>query len=149
MKGQTFKVGAGVIPNIGKKIERRTAQMDRAVQQRVIRATNLIWGIAHQKRPMITKAEMVNQGRSRRVSDPNAQAGVPVNTGALQASIQQKVSRAGFMSYLGRIWTKSPYAGYMEYGTRKILARPFMRPAINLTKDAIKNLFRVKVDSNL
>lgn len=149
MKGNTFKVGADIIPKITNKLTKRTVQYDKLIEQRVRRATDMMWAIAHQKRPYITKAQMVKEGRSYRVSDPNAQAGVPVRTGALQVSVKKEVTRTKFMSYAGKIFTKSPYAGYIEYGTSRMQARPFMRPAINLTKDAIKRLFRLNVESNL
>jgi HK97 gp10 family phage protein len=54
------------------------------------------------------------------------------------------------MKYEGEIVTKGvPYAGFMEYGTSKIKKRPFMRPAVALTRDAIKKTFGLHVEANL
>jgi len=148
--GNTFKFDIGAIESLGDKLGKRLAQTDKLMVLRMKQATNMVWRIAHQKRPMISKAQMKAEGRNRRISDPNASLGVPVNTGALQASIQQEVTRKGLTNVQGKIWTKGiDYAGYMEYGTSKIPARPFMRPAIAMTKDAIKRLFGHKIDSNL
>lgn len=148
--GNTFKFDLNAVGDLSKKVGNRLIADDKVIAMRMKQATAMVWRIAHQKRPMISKAQMKAQGRSKRVSDPSASLGVPVDTGALQASIQQSISRNGLMGYIGKIWTKGiQYAGFMEYGTSKIAARPFMRPAINLTKDAIKKNFALKVDSNL
>lgn len=139
----TFKFDPDSIEKMGRKFSKRMAEYDVMVEQRVKRATNMVWQIAHQKRPMITKVQMRAQGRTRRVSDPTAIAGVPVRTGKLQESIKQKVMRGGFMTFFGEVYTRGvPYAAYMEYGPYK---RPFMRPAVNLTKEAIKRMFRLDV----
>jgi HK97 gp10 family phage protein len=123
---------------------------DKSMEKKMKTAVDMIWRVAHQKRPMITRAQMKIEGRSKRVSDPGAQLGVPVDTGRLQASIHQNVTRGGKMKYRGEIVTKGvPYAGFMEYGTSKIQKRPFMRPAILLTKDAIKKTFGLRVEANL
>lgn len=158
-KGKTIRIDLDFLPRLTNKLTKRTAQYDKVMEQRVKRATEMVWRIAHQKRPLISKAEMgrfaynkdfdslVVEGHGRRVSDPNAQLGVPVRTGALQASIQKKVSRTKLMSFAGMVWTKGiGYAAYIEYGTSKMRARPFMRPAVNLTKDAIKRMFGLKVE---
>ena len=53
----------------------------------------------------------------------------PVRTGRLRSSIYWRAS--GF--YLGE-WVEfgasAPYAGFVEYGTRYMAPRPFMRPAL-------------------
>ena len=147
--GSTFKFDLSSVSRFGDKMGQRIAKDDKLMQKRMQQATNMVWRIAHQKRPMITAAQAKAEGRSRRVSDPNATLGVPVRTGALQASVQQSVTRSG-TSLVGKIWCKGvEYADFIEYGTSRMAARPFMRPAINLTKDAIKKLFGLKVDSNL
>lgn len=146
----SFKFDLGAVSRFGDKLGQKMAQTDKILQKRMELATSMVWRIAHQKRPMITKAQMRAEGRSKRVSDPAAQLGVPVDTGALQASIQQKVTRSRLMTFVGEIWTRGiKYAGYMEYGTSKIAPRPFMRPAINVNREAIKRLFKMKIDSNL
>ena len=67
----------------------------------------------------------------------------PVDTGTLLASIKKNVQRVGF-KVIGTIWTDNtaPYAGMVEYGTSKMKARPFFRPAIELTKSAINQMFK-------
>lgn len=148
--------GASVVAELGKKLADKTAKYDIEMQRRMNTATGLIWRTAHAKRPMISKAQMKAEGRTVRVSDPNATLGVPVaavNGGRLQASVKQKVSRThGQMSFEGEIsagGALAPYATYLEYGTAKMPARPFMRPAITLNKEAIKRTFGANISSNL
>lgn len=142
----TFKFNLNFADRLGKKAGKAFEYYDREIERRITRATGMVWQIAHQKRPMISKAEMKAQGRHFRVSDPNAELGVPVRTGRLQASVTQKISRTkdGFEGVVG---TRGiDYAGYIEFGTSKMPARPFIRPAINLTQDAIKRMFGLKVE---
>jgi HK97 gp10 family phage protein len=147
--GKSVKVDMDWLPQMTKKFLDKQVQYDVLLEKRMRKATQMVWAVAHQKRPMITPAMAKAQGRSKRVSDPNAQEGVPVDTGALQASIIQKVSRNS-KGWQGEVSTKGiPYAGAMEYGNSKIKARPFMRPAVNLTKDALKAVFNLKVEGNM
>jgi HK97 gp10 family phage protein len=144
-----FKLDPGAFDNLDRSMKKRWSGSDKVIQSRIKMATNMVWRIAHQKRPMITAKQAKAEGRSKRVSDPGATLGVPVDTGALQASIQQSVTKSGG-KYIGQIWTKGiPYAGYMEYGTSKIAARPFMRPAIDLNREAIRRMLKAKIESNL
>jgi HK97 gp10 family phage protein len=148
--GKSIRADLDFIPRLTKKMQQKSAQYDKAIEQRMRRATAIVWGIAHQKRPMISTAQAKAEGRTKRVSDPNAQLGVPVRTGALQASIQQSVTKNASGGFLGKVWTKGvDYAGFIEFGTSRMHARPFMRPAVNLAKDSIKRLFGLKIDSNL
>lgn len=165
MRGKTFKIDTSAIGRLGTKLGQRTADYDKLIEKRVTRSTQMVWAVAHQKRAMISAQQAKAEGRRyetitnskgqsvrriKRVSDPNAQLGVPVRTGTLQTSIKQKISRNKFMSFRGEVSTKGvKYAPMIEYGTSKMRARPFMRPAINLTKDAIKRLFGLKAESNL
>ena len=148
--GQTFKIDLSKLSRLTDNLTKSIAKNDASLEKKMKMATDMVWRIAHQKRPMITKSMMKSEGRSRRVSDPGAQAGVPVDTGRLQESIKKLVTRKRMMSYVGEIFTKGvSYAGFMEYGTSKTKARPFMRPAVALTKDAIKKVFGLHVEARL
>ncbi len=117
-------------------------------------AVNMVYQIAHQKRPYITQQQARKEGRRKLkngkyhvVSDPAARAGVPVafiGGGALQASITHMVQKIGSKTQ-GIVSVNSPYAEYLEFGTPNMEARPFMRPALMLTKDAIVRLFKSKI----
>lgn len=149
-KGTTFKFDSSALSRFGDRLGKGFARDDKELERRVKRATDIIWRTAHAKRPMMSKAQMKAEGRRIRVSDPGAQAGVPVRTGKLQASIRQSTSSKGLMRYQGVIETTGiPYAGYMEYGTRHVAARPFMRPAVALNHEVVKRVFGVQVSSTL
>lgn len=72
-----------------------------------------------------------------------AQAIVPVRTGALRASIEVATPSATPLGPAGmRIVTVSagmPYAPYVEFGTRYMAARPYLRPAAEAERDRYTN----------
>lgn len=54
---------------------------------------------------------------------------VPVDTGRLKISIEQKFERRDLISE-AEVGTDVPYAGYVEYGTSRQRAQPYMRPSL-------------------
>lgn len=144
LRGKSFSIDTGKLDAVLSNVKNAEKKADALIGKKMTKAVDIIWRVAHQKRPMITAQQAKSEGRVKRVSNPNAQAGVPVDTGALQASIQKSVSsKSG--KWIGRIWTSGiEYAQMIEFGTSKMAARPFMRPAVNLTRDALKQMFGVK-----
>lgn len=68
-----------------------------------------------------------------------AQARAPVQTGALRASISPHV---GYKD--GHVKVDAEYAAYVEYGTYKMPAKPYLQPAVSKHEDAFfaaKNFF--------
>jgi HK97 gp10 family phage protein len=57
-----------------------------------------------------------------------ASAYCPVDTGYLRSTIYHKVGDNGFSAELG---ATADYAGYVELGTRHMVAEPFIRPALS------------------
>lgn len=53
----------------------------------------------------------------------------PVDTGRLRSSIAWEIGQEGTF-IVGRVGTNVHYAPYLELGTRKMRARPFLRPAL-------------------
>lgn len=59
----------------------------------------------------------------------------PVDSGTLKRSIELEISLSGLQA------TVKPtvhYAPYVEYGTRKMNAHPFLKPAHDMQKEAFK-----------
>lgn len=152
----TLKDSTSAVQGIAKSLNNAGTGVTKDIERKVKLATQMVYQIAHQKRPYITnyqaKAEgrrLLSKGRYHRVSDPNAEAGVPValiNGGALQASLKTSFGYSNG-KYQGRVYVDMPgaeYAAYLEFGTPNMQARPFMRPAVNLTKDAIKQMLSKK-----
>lgn len=54
---------------------------------------------------------------------------VPVDTGRLKTSIEVEFERQNLISK-AEIGTDVPYAGYVEYGTSRQRAQPYMRPSL-------------------
>lgn len=79
----------------------------------------------------------------------NAKQRTPVDTGRLRGSIQSQFSESmgGVQADIG---TNVEYANFIEYGTRKMAARPFLNPAFDeetqgledRIRDAIRSAFR-------
>lgn len=67
----------------------------------------------------------------------SARASCPVDTGALQASITS--SAAGNSAVIG---AGASYAAYVEFGTCKMAAQPFLVPALLNNTDAIIGIIK-------
>lgn len=136
----SFSVNAGSLDGLVSKIRKEEDRARNLTKAKITQATNIMWRVARQKRPMMSRAQAKAEGRRVRVSDPTAEAGVPVQTGQLQQSIQKSVE-VKRNSVIGRVFTNLYYGKYVEFGTTRMAARPFMRPAITLTREAIKAMF--------
>ena len=82
------------------------------------------------KRMGLTGAAMVVQGAAIALS--------PVKTGNLRGSISFKVESEDE----ARVGTNVEYAPYVEYGTKKMSAQPYLRPALDNNKSAIENMIK-------
>lgn len=136
-------------------------KLDAELGKRMKKAVQIVWTIAHQKRPMITAADAKAMGYGKvgridsktgkkrmvqkRVSNPDAEAGVPVDTGNLQAHVKSETIPGKIGKITGRIYVEAvEYALAMEFGvpSKNIRARPYMRPAIDLARPALNEVFR-------
>jgi HK97 gp10 family phage protein len=61
---------------------------------------------------------------------PAAVSDSPVKTGTNRRSIDTETERTG-TGIKGQIFTQSGYGGYLETGTSKMDARPYLAPAFN------------------
>ena len=62
---------------------------------------------------------------------------VRTRTGKTRASIESAVDKLGLRAYVGSNWFVSRF---LEHGTRKMRAYPFLRPAIDRNKDHIRRI---------
>ena len=60
----------------------------------------------------------------------DASRGAPVRTGALRASIYHQRRPSGSTRMTWRIGALAPHTIFVEKGTRKMAAQPFLRPAL-------------------
>ncbi len=112
-----------------------TIQRDLLLKMKI--GTDLVYRIARARRP-----KLKGKNGKKLVSDPSADYGVPVRTGVLQASIQKEVKTEGVNKVVGRIFSDVDYSKYVEFGTSKMRARPFMRPAIKLNEENLRKIFK-------
>jgi HK97 gp10 family phage protein len=61
---------------------------------------------------------------------------VPVRTGRLKRSIRKEQTGQG--AY--RVGSKVEYAGYVEYGTSRMQAQPYLRPAAELVNTQLNGI---------
>ena len=158
----SFGVRKGDVDKIVKGLLNKKDVINASLETKMNAAVNIVFATARAKRPMITNAQAKAEGRKRikitnakgitrtvykRVSDPNARLGVAVDTGDLQRSINKDVSWVG-EKLQGTITAGEglAYANAIEFGTSKMPARPFMRPAINEQRETVKKIFRAKID---
>ena len=72
---------------------------------------------------------------------------VPVGkTGNLKGSIKRKSYKDQLSTV---IYTILEYAPYVEYGTRKMKAQPFLLPALKENEESIKEAFREFTDNDI
>lgn len=65
---------------------------------------------------------------------------VPVDTGYLKSRNTYKVTR--FFNQKLTLLNDAPYAGFIEFGTSKMRAQPFMRPAMERHQAEIQEIMR-------
>lgn len=86
------------------------------------------------------KADKTTENFCRDVVN-SAKLRAPFDTGKLKWSIRYIKDRKGKYT----IEAGAPYAGFVEYGTRKMRAQPFMEPAFNANKN--KYIAELKKDA--
>lgn len=79
------------------------------------------------------------------VAERYAKAKVPVDTGNLKNSI--KVGQVD--ENHAELWATADYAAYVEFGTRRMAARPFMRPSVEDHIDEIEAVMARVIDEAL
>ena len=103
-------------PDFTSLIALAVKQADQAIGKRALRV------VADIQRELSTPGQGAQYGRHRASAPGDAPA---VDTGRLRQSISAVRIDTGHW----RVGTNVEYALYLEFGTRKIAARPFMRPA--------------------
>ena len=80
----------------------------------------------------------------------SAKSKVPVRTGKLQRGIQQRVHvGAGSADALIGFDRKQFYGRFIELGTSKMSARPFLRPALDESQSKIEQAFIAAIERGI
>lgn len=86
---------------------------------------------------LIASVEATSKGAPKRVADriaATARSYAPVATGALRASIEARSIAAGKTA---EVVAGVEYAAYVEYGTYKMAAQPYLTPAFEEHADEL------------
>jgi HK97 gp10 family phage protein len=146
------------VKNIGKVTKNLTDEAVKSIDAtyaNVQKTVDLIYSTATTKRERMNYVNISGKRLSvtssfkkssgvRSVSNPDASYGVPVDTGNLRNSIKKEVTYSGLRKIIGRVWADekmAPYAKYVEFGTSKMAARPFMRVALDRNMEKIRKIF--------
>jgi len=85
-----------------------------------------------------------------------AKANVPVDTGALKQSLKVKAMRKRRHSYGVMVatsdgWFKGDefYGAFLEFGTSKMPAKPFVRPAFDAEKDNAEKIIKNQLQQGI
>lgn len=89
----------------------------------------------------ITPAVRASVEASCHLIEGKAKDFAPVDTGALRDSITTQIDELP-KTIRGVVAPHVHYAIYQEFGTYKMKAQPFMRPAVDESRDAINEIFR-------
>ena len=65
------------------------------------------------------------------IIENDAKARSPIRTGTLRRSINTQTEQRGPDRVVAHIGPNTDYAAFLEFGTRKMAARPYMRPALD------------------
>ena len=112
---------------------------------------------------IITPAVTASVKASLKLIEDSAKLKCPVDTGALRDSITSSVDDSG-KTVVGQVGPNMPYAAYVEFGTGiagagspgagagpyspswpGMPAQPYMRPALDENRDAVKEVFRGEI----
>lgn len=104
--------------------------------------TDVVWEVVSTRIPRIVKAMEAKAGAIVAKTALDIQAGAqrraPVDTGTLRASIQAKrINATTWEVYVG-----VDYGIYLEFGTRHMAARPYLRPAVAEVADQFRKAMR-------
>ena len=90
-------------------------------------------------KPFIQKATQLVQRTAKSMA--------PVDTGYLKRSISRETKGSGVNVY-GRVFTPTEYAIYQEFGTSKMVAQPFMFPALDAHSKDIQREAKEYINAN-
>lgn len=69
----------------------------------------------------------------------------PVDTGTLRRSIHTEIEYPSVNKVTAFIGPDAPYGIYVEYGTRRMAAQPYMRPAVDQHGDEAREVVKSHV----
>jgi HK97 gp10 family phage protein len=99
-------------------------------------STKVIWNGEREKKQM-NSAMIVTLNRGINIVDADAKSLTPVDTGLLRSDNEKSVNNS---KLIARETNNTEYAGYVEFGTSRQRAQPFLRPALIKNSKKIINI---------
>lgn len=99
-----------------------------------------VQAVLEQKMNNITEKLSEGVAGSCKVVEADAKAMCPVDTGELRKSITSEVSGT-----TGVVGTNKEYAMYVEFGTYKMAAQPYLVPALKENEEKVVQIIKDKV----
>lgn len=91
--------------------------------------------------------------RGGMIIETDAKRRCPVDTGRLRASLTTDVERKGETTFVLKVGTNVEYASFVENGTSRMAAQPFLRPAVDAKAkdvvDEIRESIREQINGRL
>lgn len=91
--------------------------------------------------------------RGGMIIEADAKRRCPVDTGRLRASLTTDVEREGKTTFVLKVGTNVEYASFVENGTSRMAAQPFLRPAVDAKAkdvvDEIRESIREQINGRL
>ena len=91
--------------------------------------------------------------RGGMIIETDAKRRCPVDTGRLRASLTTDVEREGKTTFVLKVGTNVEYASFVETGTSRMAAQPFLRPAVDAKAkdvvDEIRESIREQINGRL
>lgn len=137
------KGGIQNLKGFQKKLEKRLVKNpEKHLKHLVQRSASLVEGTAKESILSGGTGITYQKYNPRRQHTASAQGEPPASdTGFLVGSISTSVKKQG-TAVVGQIIASAEYAPYLEFGTADIRPRPFMQPALERNRPAIKRIFK-------
>ena len=121
--------------------KRLTTEAENEIKKRLFSSANLVEAEAKQSIQRGVKSGRVYKRRSI-VHQASAPGEPPASdTGFLVSNITKTAVEKSGTELSISVESKAPYSKFLEFGTRKMSARPFLQPALEKNRNKIKSKF--------
>lgn len=89
----------------------------------------------------VTRGAIASVAAAQGLIVQEAKTLVPVRTGFLRDSIHSIDPQETGKTVVGNVTADAHYAFFVEFGTVKMAAQPYLRPALDTTREAVRSIF--------
>ena len=126
-----------------KKIKDNTKAVQDALKTQLLSRAVLAGGLVLETAVKLSMSAASHSGRVYGKHKASAPGETPaVDTGNLVNSINTTLDRASATEAWANVGPTVEYGAYLEFGTSKMAARPFMRPGLDSSEDKIRDTIK-------